>query len=82
MVKLAKVTRAGQISLPADIRRRWDVERVMLDDRGDHLVVRPLPDDPVRAVRGLFKGRIGTAEDLRAAARRDEAAAEARRHRP
>ena len=36
-------------------------ERGALDDQGDRLVVRPLPEDPISAVRGALKGPIGSA---------------------
>jgi hypothetical protein len=49
-----------------------------VEDNGDHLVVRPVPDDPVAAARGALKGRIGPSEKLRARARADERAAEER----
>lgn len=50
-----------------------------VEDRGDHVVVRPLPDDPIAAARGALKGKIGSTAALRAKARKDEAAAERRR---
>ena len=78
IVRLAKVTAGGQVSLPAAVRRRWRTKTVRVEDHGDHVVVRPLPDDPVAAARGALKGRIDIAK-LRAEAREDEAAAEARR---
>jgi AbrB family looped-hinge helix DNA binding protein len=46
------VTRGGQITLPAEVRRRWGSQRVLMLDRGDHVVVRPVPADPVDALRG------------------------------
>jgi len=52
-----RVTAAGQLSLPADVRRRWATSTVVLEDEGDHLVVRPVPDDAVAAARGAFAGR-------------------------
>ncbi len=78
IVRLAKVTAGGQVSLPAAVRRRWRTKTVRVEDHGDHVVIRPLPDDPIAAARGALKGRIDTAK-LRAEAREDEAAAEARR---
>ena len=64
--------------MPAAVRRRWQTKNVRVEDHGDHVVVRPLPDDPIAAARGALKERIDTAK-LRAEAREDEAAAEARR---
>ncbi len=66
------------MSLPAAIRRRWGTSVVVLEDLGDHVVVRPLPEDPIAAARGALKGLIGPVEELRAEARRDEAHAEDR----
>jgi bifunctional DNA-binding transcriptional regulator/antitoxin component of YhaV-PrlF toxin-antitoxin module len=76
-----KITAGGQVSLPAAIRRRWGTNAVALEDRGDHVVVRPLPDDPIAAARGALKGRLLPTEQLRAIAREDEAIAEVRRWR-
>lgn len=76
-----KVTRSGQLSLPARIRRRWGTQRVTIEDRGDSVVLRPMPDDPVGAAAGALKGRIGSSDDLRARAREDERHAIERRER-
>jgi bifunctional DNA-binding transcriptional regulator/antitoxin component of YhaV-PrlF toxin-antitoxin module len=78
IVRSHKVTAGGQVSLPAAVRRRWKTKNVRVEDHGDYVVVRPLPDDPVAAARGALKERIDTAK-LRAEAREDEASAEARR---
>jgi len=75
-----RITTGGQISLPATIRKRWGTRAVSVEDLGDHVVVRPIPDDPVAAARGALKGRIGPTEKLRARARADELAAEERGH--
>jgi bifunctional DNA-binding transcriptional regulator/antitoxin component of YhaV-PrlF toxin-antitoxin module len=76
-----KITIGGRISLPADVRRRWDTDTVLIEDRGDSVIVRPLPRDPIAAARGAFEGRVPSTTVLRAEARRDEQAAEARRAR-
>lgn len=76
MVK-AKVTRAGQMSIPAEVRRRWEAKTVSIEDRGDHIVVRPIPADPIAAFRGSLKGRVKvTSDQARALAREDERRAE------
>ena len=49
-----KITASGQISLPADVRQRWEVTRVRLIDRGDHVEVHPLPDNVVASTIGAF----------------------------
>ncbi len=77
-----KITTSGQFSLPATIRRRWQTRHVQIEDRGDHVVVRPMPDDPIDAVRGIFKDRMKlTTVELRRLAREDEQQAEVAKHR-
>ena len=49
-----KITASGQISLPADVRQRWEVKRVRLLDFGDHVEVHPLPDHVVASTVGAF----------------------------
>jgi bifunctional DNA-binding transcriptional regulator/antitoxin component of YhaV-PrlF toxin-antitoxin module len=69
-----RVTDSGQLSLPAELRRRWGARRLLVSDRGDHAVVRPLPDDPIAAARGVFRDDGPPSEVLREQERRVEAA--------
>ena len=78
-MKRHRVTSSGQVSLPAEARRRWGTKTVSVEDLGDRVVFRPLPDDPIEAARGALKGRLASTSELRVRAREDEAAAEARR---
>ena len=79
-MKTAAISRGGQISIPAEVRRRWKSTRVLIDDRGDALVIRPIPADPIRAAMGsLAPGSRSSSEDARRRARREEAEAEDRR---
>jgi AbrB family looped-hinge helix DNA binding protein len=68
-----KITKNGQISLPAEVRRRWNTDRVIIIDTPDGLVVRPFDPDAVRRLRGKYKGRSNglTSEENRAAARQE-----------
>ena len=67
-----RITRAGQVSIPAEIRQRWETSTVAIEDEGDRIVLRPVPDDPIAALRGIFKddNPISAAEAVREA--RDE----------
>jgi bifunctional DNA-binding transcriptional regulator/antitoxin component of YhaV-PrlF toxin-antitoxin module len=78
-MKMRKITAGGQISLPATVRKRWGTRSVAVEDLGDHVVVRPLPDDPIAAARGALRGRVDTSTSLRTRARRDDATGERRR---
>jgi AbrB family looped-hinge helix DNA binding protein len=51
------VTSAGQVSIPAEVRERWGARVVAIEDEGDRIVLRPVPDDPIEAYRGIVKGK-------------------------
>lgn len=72
---IAKVTTSGQVSLPAAVRRRWRAARVVIEDHGDAVMVRPLPSDPIAAACGSLR-RHGPATE---AVRRSERQAAALR---
>jgi len=67
-----RITGAGQVSIPAEVRHRWGTSTVAIEDEGDRIVLRPVPDDPIAALRGIFAddNPISGAEAVRAA--RDE----------
>lgn len=62
----AKVTRNGQVSLPAELRHRWAAGAVLVIDRGDYAIVLPIPADPVTALRGAHAGTGPSTEQARA----------------
>ncbi|MDA8183543.1 MAG: IS1634 family transposase [Actinomycetota bacterium] len=68
----AKVTRNGQVSLPAELRRRWAAGSVLVIDRGDYAIVRPIPTDPLASLRGSHAGPGPALEQARAAERATE----------
>jgi hypothetical protein len=78
-MKTARISRGGQIQVPADIRRRWQTESVLLEDQGEAMVIRPLPADPIGAARGSLRGPGPTTDEARVILRREEAEAEDRR---
>jgi AbrB family looped-hinge helix DNA binding protein len=76
----ARVTRNGQISLPADVRRRWNTERVLVIDRGSYAIVRPVPDDILASLRGKYAGPGPSVAEMLAQEREEEAEIEERRY--
>ncbi len=78
-----RISKGGQISIPASIRRRWGTSTVALDDQGDRIVLEPAPDDPIAAAEGALAEELGALDlaRLRRAARDAERAAETRRSR-
>jgi bifunctional DNA-binding transcriptional regulator/antitoxin component of YhaV-PrlF toxin-antitoxin module len=79
MATRAKVTRNGQISLPAELRHRWGVGAVLVIDRGHYAIVRPIPEDIIGGLRGAHAGPGPTSEEARQADREAEADREDRR---
>ena len=77
-MKQARISRGGQISVPAAVRRRWNTDRVLVDDRGDEVVIRPLANDPIAAARGSLKvgamDKGASSADARKQTREEEAA--------
>jgi len=73
------ISKGGQISVPAAVRKRWGTRAVLAEDNGDQLVLRPAPDDPIAAVRGVFASEMSggpTLDEVRAHGRTEDAALE------
>lgn len=84
MKKRMKISKGGQVSIPAPIRKRWGTSAVTLEDRGDEIVLKPVPDDPIEAAAGALAeefGHIDLAELRRIAREDDRIAMERREHR-
>lgn len=71
-----KVSRNGQVSIPAGTRSRWLTDRVVIVDLGDRIVIRPMPDDPVVSLQGKYRGIGPDSDESRQLERRAEAARE------
>jgi bifunctional DNA-binding transcriptional regulator/antitoxin component of YhaV-PrlF toxin-antitoxin module len=84
MVKRLVISSGGQISVPASVRKRWGTRAVLAEDHGDQLILRPAPDDPIAAVRGIFAQEMKdgpTIDESRAAGRAEDAELEHRQTR-
>jgi AbrB family looped-hinge helix DNA binding protein len=80
---LMKVTQGGQISIPADVRRRWNTDRVVVIDTPDGLIVRPFDPHAADRIMGKY-ARPGamTSDEMRRIAQEEGAQREARFDRP
>ncbi len=76
---IVTISKGGQISIPARIRKRWGARRLILDDHGDQLIVIPVPNDPIAAVRGAFAGPGPTSDEIRRMEREEDAEIEERK---
>lgn len=74
-----KVSRNGQVSIPADARARWQTDRVVIVDLGDRVVLRPLPKNPVGDLIGKYPEGSSTDEARRRARADDSATARRKR---
>ncbi|MDP9464682.1 MAG: AbrB/MazE/SpoVT family DNA-binding domain-containing protein [Actinomycetota bacterium] len=63
--QLINISDRGQISIPSDIRHKWQVRRLLLVDEGDRIVLRPVPDDPIAAVLGKYAWIEATSDEMR-----------------
>lgn len=77
-----KVSRNGTISIPAEVRKRWNTDRVIVTDTSAGLVVRPFDPDFVRSLMGKYRHLAKeTVDEGRRAAREEEAEREEERDR-
>lgn len=61
-----KVSERGQVAIPSKIRRAYNLKkntRIEWVEEGGKIYLLPLPQDPVKVLKGAFKG-ILTTEDL------------------
>jgi AbrB family looped-hinge helix DNA binding protein len=79
LMKTTRISRGGQITVPAEVRKRWGTTNLLVEDHGDSLVLRPIPVDPIGAAMGSFAGPGPTSDEMRAQERAEEASAERRR---
>ena len=80
-----KVSRNGQVSLPADVRRRWGTDQVLVLDLGSYVVMQPTSADHATNVRAAL-GRFPmpdqpSTDELWRQAREEESEIEARKER-
>lgn len=81
-MKIVTLTRGGQVSIPAEYRRGWTTNRVMVKETPGGLLLRPVPDDPLAAAAGSLKHLLRpgeTAESMMREYRLEEREAEERK---
>lgn len=79
MSQVMKLSSNGQVSIPAEVRARWQADRMIVVDLGDMIVMRPYPEDPVGSLAGKYAGRGPSTDDARVADRRNDRHREADR---
>ena len=79
-MRVVTLSRGGQVSIPADIRKRWPSNRAIVEELPSGAVLlQPLPADPLRAVIGSLAGPGPSVDEMLDRYRADEIAAERRK---
>lgn len=78
-----KISKGGQISIPARVRHRWGTSTVAFEDLGDRIVIEPAPDDPIAAAEGALAEELAGLDlrEVRREAREGDRLSGERRHR-
>ncbi len=69
MSHVAKVSSKGWIVIPKELREKYNIsvgQQILLTDEDDSLTIHPIPEDPISAYKGLFKGTPLAEELLKA----------------
>jgi AbrB family looped-hinge helix DNA binding protein len=75
MMPVVTASSRGQIVIPKEIRKRLNIvagRRLSVKTEGDHVLLTPLPEDPVEAFCGIFKERSSLTEALTEHRKRDK----------
>jgi AbrB family looped-hinge helix DNA binding protein len=71
---IVKTSAKGQIVIPKAIREKLGItpgKKILLRLVDEHAEITPLPDDPIREMRGILKGGKSLAKELLAERKRD-----------
>lgn len=66
-MSIVKTSSKGQVVIPVEIRKKLGIkpgQRVNLTLVDDKAVITPLPEDPIKALRGILKGKSSMAQAL------------------
>ena len=68
-----KVSSNGQVSIPAEVRARWNAERVVVADMGDYIAMRPMSENPLEELVGKYPGQGPSTDEMRRMDREEDA---------
>lgn len=65
---ISKATTKGQIVIPAELRRKYNIKKgsrvSIYEGEGDVIIIKPLPEDPIEASKGMLKGKTSILKAL------------------
>jgi len=71
---IVKTSSKGQIVIPKEVRKKLGItpgKKVLFRIVGKHAEIIPLPEDSIKAMRGILKGGRSLAKELLAERKRD-----------
>jgi AbrB family looped-hinge helix DNA binding protein len=67
-VTISKATVKGQVIIPASLRKKFNIQKgtrvAIMEGEGRVILIKPLPDDPIEASRGMLKGKTSLTKAL------------------
>jgi AbrB family looped-hinge helix DNA binding protein len=73
-VPIVKASTKGQIGIPKAIRKKLGItpgKKILLRVVDEHAEITPLPDDPIKEMRGILKGGKSLARELLSERKKD-----------
>jgi AbrB family looped-hinge helix DNA binding protein len=65
---ISKTTIKGQVVIPAQLRKKFNIKKgtrvAVMEGEGRVILIKPLPDDPIEASRGMLKGKTSLTKAL------------------
>ncbi|HZV47016.1 MAG TPA: AbrB/MazE/SpoVT family DNA-binding domain-containing protein [Thermodesulfovibrionales bacterium] len=65
---IAKTTIKGQIVIPAALRKKYNIKKgskvSIYEGEGNIIIIKPLPEDPIEASKGMLKGKTSILKAL------------------
>jgi bifunctional DNA-binding transcriptional regulator/antitoxin component of YhaV-PrlF toxin-antitoxin module len=53
-LSIVEIDDRGRLTLPKELRRTMDMNKVLIVNAGDHLKLIPIPEDPFKALDGVL----------------------------
>jgi AbrB family looped-hinge helix DNA binding protein len=65
---ISRATVKGQVIIPAPLRKKFNIKKgtriAIIEGEGNVILIKPLPDDPIEASRGVLKGKTSMIKAL------------------
>ncbi len=65
---ISKATIKGQVIIPAALRKKFNIRKgtrlAISEGPGNVILLKPVPDDPIEASRGMLKGKTSLTKAL------------------